>query len=125
MVPTNLRYTKDHEWVALDGEIATTGITDFAQGQLGDIVYIELPATGRTVAKGESLGTIESVKAVSEVYAPLSGTIVETNGALGEHPEQVNREPHGSGWLCKIRISDPSEVTSLLTAADYEGLAQA
>jgi glycine cleavage system H protein len=120
--PANLRYTKDHEWVLLEGRIATVGITEFAQRELGDIVFVEMPEKGRAVRVGDTLGTIESVKAVSEIYAPVSGTILEGNGALADAPETVNRDPHGAGWLAKIELSDPSEAGALLDAAAYEAL---
>jgi len=122
MYPTDLRYTKEHEWVRIDGDVAAVGITDFAQGQLGDIVYVELPEVGRTVARGDVLGTIESVKAVSEVYAPVGGVIVEVNEALKDHPESVNGDPHGAAWICKLRMEAPDEAGALLAAADYEPL---
>lgn len=120
MYPSNLRYTQDHEWILVEGDEGTVGITEFAQGQLGDIVYLELPETGRKVAKQEVVGTIESVKAVSEIYSPVSGEIVETNAALNDAPETVNRDPHGAAWLYKIRLSDPGELSALMDAAAYE-----
>ena len=123
MVPNDRRYTKEHEWVQVQGDTASMGITDFAQGELGDIVYVELPAIGRAVNQGEVLGTIESVKAVSELYAPVSGTIAETNGALADKPETINSDPHGAGWICKIKLSAPAEVEALLDAAAYGQLA--
>ncbi len=125
MYPTQLRYTKDHEWVLVASGEGTVGITDFAQSQLGDIVYVELPEIGKTVAQGDVLGTIESVKAVSEVYAPVSGTVTATNPSLQESPESVNKDPHGAGWICKIRLSNPAEAEALLAAPDYEALARA
>lgn len=121
-VPGDRRYTKEHEWVAVDGETAAIGITDFAQSELGDIVYVELPETGKRVAAGDVLGTIESVKAVSEIYAPLSGEVVEVNSALDERPEIVNSDPHGEGWYCKMKLADPGELEALLDAAAYEKL---
>lgn len=120
MYPTNLRYTRDHEWILVEGDRGTVGITEFAQGELGDIVYLELPETGRMVARHEVVGTIESVKAVSEIYSPVTGEIVETNAALNDAPETVNRDPHGAAWLYKIRLSDPGEVGELMDAAAYE-----
>jgi glycine cleavage system H protein len=122
MVPSDRRYTKDHEWVAVSNDTATVGITDFAQRELGDIVYVELPAPGKQVRTGDVLGTIESVKAVSEIFAPLAGTVIESNHGLDEHPETVNRDAHGAGWYCKLRLSKPEEVGSLLDAAAYERL---
>jgi glycine cleavage system H protein len=122
MYPTNLRYTKEHEWIAMDGDTGTMGITDFAQHELGDIVYVELPPAGKQVAAGEVLGTIESVKAVSEIYAPISGIVLEANSDLTDRPETVNLDPHGKGWLCKLRLTDPAEIGNLMDAAAYEAL---
>lgn len=120
MYPTNLRYTKEHEWIAVNGDTGTMGITDFAQHELGDIVYVELPPAGKQVAAGEVLGTIESVKAVSEIYAPVSGIVLESNSDLTDRPETVNQEPHGKGWLCKLRLTDQAEIGKLMDAAAYE-----
>ena len=122
MYPTDRRYSKDHEWVRVDGDAVTIGITDFAQGELGDIVYVELPEVGQSFKQDDVLGTIESVKAVSEVYAPVSGTVLEVNSALDEGPEKVNRDAHGEGWYCKIKLDDPSELDGLLAAAAYQEL---
>ncbi len=122
MVPKNFRYTKEHEWVAVEGGTGTVGITDFAQQQLGDIVYVELPEVGRSVIAGETLGTIESVKAVSEIYSPVGGTVSEVNGALADSPEKLNHDPHGSAWICRLTLSDPAEAGGLLDAAAYEAL---
>ena len=122
MVPSDRRYTKEHEWVRVEGGVAAMGITDFAQGELGDIVYVELPAIGRTVAQGDVLGTIESVKAVSELYAPVSGTVAETNALLSDKPETINTDPHGDGWICKLTLTAPAEVDALLDAGAYAGL---
>ena len=119
MYPTNLRYTKDHEWILVEGGTGTVGITDFAQAQLGDIVYVELPAVGRTIAQHEVVGTIESVKAVSEIYSPVSGEVVEVNAGLNDTPDVVNKDPHGAAWLFKVRLSDAGEVAGLLDAAAY------
>ncbi len=116
---TDLRYSKDHEYVALDGVVATLGISDYAQSQLGDIVFIELPEVGRKVAKGKEIAVIESVKAASEVYSPVSGEVIEVNSELGETPALVNNDPLGSGWLVKLRISDPGECASLMDDAAY------
>ncbi len=123
MFPNDRRYTKEHEWVMVVGAAATVGITDFAQKELGDIVYVELPAIGREVAIGDSLGTIESVKAVSEVYAPLSGKITAVNPLLGDKPETINLDPHGTGWICKIELAKPAELDGLMDAAAYGKLA--
>ncbi len=121
-VPSHLRYTKEHEWVALEGETGTVGITDFAQRELGDIVYVELPAVGKAVTAGDVLGTVESVKAVSEIYAPLSGTVLETHEGLDEHPERVNQDPYGEGWICRLRLADASAAGQLLDAEAYRRL---
>ena len=123
MFPNDRRYTKEHEWVQVAGGQATMGITDFAQGELGDIVYVELPAVGRKVSQGEVLGTIESVKAVSEIYAPVSGTVTETNALLGDKPETINSDPHGGGWICKLALSVPAEIDGLMDAAAYDKVA--
>jgi len=120
MVPKHLRYTKEHEWVAVEGGTGTVGITDFAQHQLGDIVYVELPEVGRAVTAGETLGTIESVKAVSEIYAPVSGTVAEVNAALADSPEKLIQDPHGAAWICRITLRDAAEAATLMDAAAYE-----
>ena len=120
MYPKDRRYTKEHEWILVDGETGTIGITDYAQDQLGDIVYVELPEMGRQLNRQEVMGTIESVKAVSELYAPIGGKIVEVNTGLEEKPEVVNQDPHGEGWYCKLTLSDPSEAGELMDAAAYE-----
>ena len=118
----NLKYTDQHEWVKLDGDVATVGITDHAQGALGDLVFVELPATGKQVKLGDSFVVVESVKAASEVYAPLSGEVVEINDGLNANPAVINTEPYGAGWICKIRISDKGETAKLLDAAKYKEL---
>ncbi len=123
MYPKHMRYTKDHEWIAPEGGIGTVGITEFAQHELGDIVYVELPAVGRQVKAGETMGTIESVKAVSEVFAPVSGTIAEVNASLSDAPETVNKDPHGAGWICKVKLLDPKELEALLDADAYASIA--
>jgi glycine cleavage system H protein len=120
MYPTDRRYSKEHEWVLVDDGTATIGITQFAQGELGDIVYVELPETGKAVSAGEVLGTIESVKAVSEIYAPIGGSVAAVNDALTDAPEQVNTDPHGDGWYCKIVVADPAELEALMDAAAYQ-----
>ena len=120
MYPSDLKYTRDHEWLRLEGGQARVGITDYAQKQLGDIVYLELPEVGRTLNQGEVFGTIESVKAVSDVIAPLSGEIVEVNEALGSGPEAINDDPYGEGWMVRIRLSDPSQADGLMDADAYE-----
>lgn len=120
--PKDVRYTKDHEWVRISGDTAVVGITDYAQGELGDIVFVELPARGRKVKRGESMGTIEAVKAVSDLYAPLTGEIVEVNPDLEKNSELVNKDPYGKGWMIRIRIADKAETDSLLDDAAYRAL---
>lgn len=122
MNPTDLRYTKDHEWVRVEGDTATIGITGFATDQLGDIVYVELPATATTLAQGATFGVVESVKAVSDLFAPITGEVVATNDALASQPELVNQEPYGSGWMLKLKVADASELDGLLDAAAYDAL---
>jgi glycine cleavage system H protein len=122
MVPPDLRYTKDHEWVRVDGETATIGVTDFAANQLGDVVFVDLPAVGRTVEQFETFGVVESVKAVSDLFAPVSGAVVEVNGALSGSPELVNSDPFGGGWMIRVRVADAAQVAGLLDAAAYERL---
>jgi glycine cleavage system H protein len=119
--PESLKYTRDHEWVVLAGDTGKVGITDYAQQQLGDVVYVELPEVGAKVKQGQSFGTIESVKAVSELYAPVTGEIIEVNSALKDKPESVNANPHES-WMVVIKLTNPSEAGSLLDAAQYEAL---
>lgn len=119
-VPEDLHYSKDHEWVRVEGDVAVIGITDYAQNSLGDVVYVELPKVGDEFAGNESFGSVESVKAVSEVFTPVSGTVVEVNETLNDEPEKVNQTPYGAGWMIRVRMSNPGEVDSLLTAAEYE-----
>ncbi|MEI6668775.1 MAG: glycine cleavage system protein GcvH [Acidobacteriota bacterium] len=121
MYPADCKYTKDHEWIKVDGGAGRVGITDFAQKQLGDVVYLELPQVGRSLKQGEVFGTVESVKAVSELYSPVSGEVVAVNTALAEKPEAVNKDPHGS-WMVEIRFSAPAEVSALLAVAEYADL---
>lgn len=121
-VPGNLKYTKDHEWVSIDGDIATVGITEFAQGELGDIVYVEIETEGETLGQEEVFGTVEAVKTVSDLFMPLSGEIVEFNSALEGNPELVNSDPFGDGWMIKIKLSNASEANELLDAAAYTEL---
>lgn len=125
MIPEDRRYTKEHEWIRLEGDNGTVGITDFAQQELGDIVYVELPEAEGELRAGTPMGTIESVKAVSELYAPVDGTVAEVNPALDAAPEQINQDPYGEGWLLKIKLSDPSQVDGLLDAAGYRELTEA
>jgi glycine cleavage system H protein len=120
MYPANFRYTREHEWVLLEGALATVGITDHAQKELGDIVYVDLPKVGASVQQGKTLGSVESVKAVSDIYAPVSGEVVEVNDALSTTPEKLNEDPHGAAWLVKIKLSAPDEVKRLLSAEDYQ-----
>lgn len=120
--PKDLKYTKDHEWVKIEGDIATVGITDFAQGELGDIVYVEVETVDETLDKEEVFGTVEAVKTVSDLYLPLSGEIIEFNESLEDEPENVNTDPYGDGWMIKIKISNPEEVEDLLDEKDYQEL---
>ena len=120
MYPDNFRYTKEHEWVLVEGDAGTIGITDHAQEELGDIVYVDLPKAGTRIEQGKSLGSVESVKAVSDIYSPVSGEVTDVNHALADAPETLNSDPHGAGWLVKIRLSAPAETDGLMSAADYE-----
>ena len=120
MYPENFRYTKEHEWVLVDGDTGTVGITDHAQEELGDIVYVDLPQVGAHIEKGKSLGSVESVKAVSDVYCPVSGDVTEVNPVLAQNPETLNTDPHGAAWLIKLKLSAPAEAQSLMSAADYQ-----
>jgi glycine cleavage system H protein len=122
--PDGLLYSKEHEWVKIDGDTATVGITDYAQNSLGDIVYVELPKVGKTIEQFGNIGVVESVKAVSDLFTPIGGEVVEINGALDNDPAAVNREPYDAGWLFKVKISDPGQAKNLLNAADYEKIAQ-
>jgi len=119
MYPDNFHYTKEHEWVLVEGDVGTIGITDHAQQELGDIVYVDLPKVGAAASQGKTIGSVESVKAVSDIYSPVSGEVLEINEALTEKPEKLNEDPHGSAWLVKVRLSAPGEIKSLLSAADY------
>lgn len=121
-VPSDLKYTKDHEWVRVDGDVATIGITDFAQGELGDIVYVEVETIDETLDKDEVFGTVEAVKTVSDLFLPLSGEIIEFNEALESSPEIVNSDPYGEGWMVKIKFSDPGELDELMDDAGYKEL---
>ena len=118
--PANYQYTKEHEWVLVEGVSGTVGITDHAQHELGDIVFVDLPKVGAQVAKGQTFGSVESVKAVSDIYAPVSGEVTEINEALSKTPEKLNEDPHGAAWLIKVKLADASEAKALLSAADYE-----
>jgi glycine cleavage system H protein len=120
MYPNEFRYTKDHEWIKVAGDEALVGITDFAQHQLGDIIYIELPPVGKELATRQSLGVVESVKSVSDVYAPISGQVVAVNDKLAQEADLVNKDPHGQGWIVRIKVKDKKEIDGLMTAGDYE-----
>src|SRR4051794_36110193 len=120
MYPENFRYTKEHEWVSVDGDTGTIGITDHAQSELGDIVYVDLPRIGSVAAKGKTFGSVESVKAVSDIYSPVSGEVVAVNELLATNPEKLNEDPHGNAWLVKVRLSATDELSNLLSAADYQ-----
>lgn len=121
-IPANLKYTKDHEWVSVDGDIATIGITDFAQSELGDIVYVEIETEGETLDQEEVFGSVEAVKTVSDLFMPISGEIIEFNGDLDKDPELVNSDPYGKGWMIKVKMTNASEVDGLLDAAGYTAL---
>jgi glycine cleavage system H protein len=121
-IPTNLKYTKDHEWISIDGDIATIGITDFAQKELGDIVYVEVETLDQTLKQDEVFGTVEAVKTVSDLFLPLSGEIIEFNDSLESNPEVVNADPYGAAWMIKVKISDASEIENLLSSDDYKKL---
>ncbi len=125
MYPDDRRYTKEHEWVQVAGDRATIGITDYAQKQLGDVVYVELPEVGRTLKAHESFGTVESVKAVSELFCPVSGEVVEVNAGLTGQPERINADPHGAAWMIRLKVADPAEAAGLMDAAAYEALVSA
>jgi glycine cleavage system H protein len=121
-IPANLKYTKDHEWVSIDGDVATVGITDFAQKKLGDIVYVEVETLDQKLTKDEVFGTVEAVKTVSDLFLPLSGEIIEFNDSLESDPEKVNTDPYGDGWMVKVKFSDASEIETLLSSEDYKAL---
>lgn len=120
--PENLMYTKDHEWILVDGDTATIGITDFAQGELGDIVFVDIQSQGDTIGQNEVFGTVEAVKTVSDLYMPVSGEILEVNASLENTPEHVNSDPYGNGWMVKVRITDASQIAGLMSAADYAAM---
>jgi glycine cleavage system H protein len=122
MVPTDLRYTKEHEWVRVEGDVATVGVTQYAAEQLGDVVFVDLPEAGRSLDQFGTFGVVESVKAVSDLFAPLSGEVVEANAALANQPELVNREPYGAGWMLRLRVADTGQIDGLLDAAAYAKL---
>ena len=124
-IPENLKYTSEHEWISVEGDVARVGITAFAQGELGDIVFVEIETEGETLAKGETFGTIEAVKTVSDLFMPVGGEVLEVNPALEASPELVNKDPYGEGWLIKITLSEPEELGDLLTAAEYKAMLEA
>ena len=118
-IPKNLKYTNDHEWISVEGDVATVGVTDFAQGELGDIVYVEVETLDEELEKEEVFGTVEAVKTVSDLFMPISGQIIEFNESLETNPEKINEDPYGEGWMIKIKLSDPSEIDDLLSPEDY------
>lgn len=120
MYPSNFRYTKQHEWVDVKGDTGTIGITDYAQQELGDVVFVQMPKVGAKITAGSSFGTVESVKAVSDIYSPVSGEVTEINSSLGDAPETINKDPHGAAWLIKVKLSNPAEVSGLMDAAAYQ-----
>lgn len=121
-VPEHLRYSSDHEWISIDGGRARIGITDYAQDALGDVVFVQIPRVGATVSAGDAMSEVESTKSVSDIFAPLTGTVVAVNDVLGDHPEVLNTDPYGAGWICEIEIADPGQVDDLLDAAGYRAL---
>jgi glycine cleavage system H protein len=123
-VPEDLRYSSDHEWVGRDGEVVRVGVTDYAQDALGDVVFVQVPTVGAEVSAGDTFGEVESTKSVSDVYAPVSGTVVEVNEALADAPQMLNEDPYGEGWICAIRMSDPSQLDGLLDAEAYRKLVE-
>ncbi len=124
-LPENLKYTKEHEWIRVEGDLAIVGITDFAQGELGDIVFVEIETVGESLAMGETFGTVEAVKTVSDLFMPVGGEVVEFNTALEDSPELINKDAYGDGWMIKIKMSDPSELDSLMDAAAYQAMLEA
>ncbi|MGV8095510.1 MAG: glycine cleavage system protein GcvH [Mangrovibacterium sp.] len=124
-LPGNLKYTKEHEWIRVDGDVAVVGITDFAQGELGDIVFVEIETVGEALEVGETFGTVEAVKTVSDLFMPVGGEVLEFNSALEDNPELINKDPYGEGWMIKIKISDPSELDELMDAKAYQTMLEA
>ena len=124
-IPAELKYTEDHEWVRVEGDTATVGITDFAQGELGDVVFVEIETEGEELDKGETFGTVEAVKTVSDLFMPVGGEVAEVNETLADEPEIVNKDPYGKGWMIKIKVKDSSELDDLLTADDYKKMVEA
>ncbi len=124
-IPTDLKYTQDHEWVRVDGDVATVGVTDFAQGELGDVVFVEIETEGEELGKGETFGTVEAVKTVSDLFMPVGGEVAEVNEALLDDPELVNKDPYGGGWMIKIKVADASELEELISAGKYQKMLEA
>ncbi len=124
-IPADLKYTQDHEWVRVEGDVATIGVTDFAQGELGDVVFVEIETEGETLDKGETFGTVEAVKTVSDLFMPVGGEVAEVNEALADEPELVNKDPYHAGWMIKINISDSSELSDLMSADEYQKMIEA
>lgn len=124
-IPSGLKYTHDHEWIRVEGDVAVVGITDFAQGELGDVVFVEIETEGETLDKGETFGTVEAVKTVSDLFMPVGGEVIEVNGALVDQPELVNKDPYNGGWMIKVKMTNPSEVEELLSADDYSKMLEA
>ncbi|HAX95855.1 MAG TPA: glycine cleavage system protein GcvH [Prolixibacteraceae bacterium] len=124
-LPDNLKYTQDHEWILVDGDVATVGITDFAQGELGDIVFVEIETEGENLDKGEIFGTVEAVKTVSDLFMPVTGEVIEVNEMLADNPEVVNKDPYGDGWMIRIKLSDESEIGNLMSVAEYKKMIEA
>ena len=124
-IPSNLKYTQDHEWISVEGDVATVGITDFAQGELGDVVFVEIETEGETLAKGEIFGTVEAVKTVSDLFMPVGGEVVEVNSALADEPELVNKDPYNAGWMIKVKMNNQTDIDELLSAADYQKMLEA
>ena len=124
-IPAELKYTQDHEWVRVEGDIAIVGVTDFAQGELGDVVFVEIETEGEELAKGETFGTVEAVKTVSDLFMPVGGEVAEVNEALADEPELVNKDAYGKGWMIKIKMSDVAELDELMSAADYQQMLEA
>lgn len=124
-IPADLKYTQDHEWVRMDGDMAVVGVTDFAQGELGDVVFVEIETEGETLDKGETFGTVEAVKTVSDLFMPVAGEVAEVNEALADEPELVNKDPYGKGWMIKIKISDAAELAELMDADAYKAMIEA
>jgi len=124
-IPADLKYTQDHEWVRVEEDVAIVGVTDFAQGELGDVVFVEIETEGETLDKGETFGTVEAVKTVSDLFMPISGEVLEFNEALADEPELVNKDPYGKGWMVKIKIGDSAELDDLMSAADYQKMIEA